>query len=107
MSFCEKDAVRIYYEEAGTGFPLLVSPAGGLNSTIAGLKGSNSPFKPMEEFKGEHRCIARFCLDGSIPAGLMLGSKAFLFRARARTDQANPAHCEQRRTIVPLAHITS
>jgi pimeloyl-ACP methyl ester carboxylesterase len=58
MPFYEKGAVRIYYQEAGTGFPLLVIPGGGLNSTIAGLEGGNSPFNPMEELKGEHRCIA-------------------------------------------------
>jgi pimeloyl-ACP methyl ester carboxylesterase len=58
MPFYEKGAVRIYYEEAGSGFPLLVIPGGGLNSTIAGLKGSGSPFNPIEEFKGEYRCIA-------------------------------------------------
>jgi pimeloyl-ACP methyl ester carboxylesterase len=57
MSFYENGAVRIYYEEAGSGFPLLVIPGGGLNSTIAGLKGANSPFNPMQEFKGEYRCI--------------------------------------------------
>ena len=43
MSFYEKGAVRIHYEEAGSGFPLLVIPGGGLNSTIAGLSGSNRP----------------------------------------------------------------
>src|SRR5204863_8321396 len=58
MSFYEKGAVRIYFEEAGSGFPLLVIPGGGLNSTIAGLEGSSSPFNPMEKFKGEYRCIA-------------------------------------------------
>jgi pimeloyl-ACP methyl ester carboxylesterase len=58
MSFYEKGAVRIYFEEAGSGLPLLVIPGGGLNSIIAGLKGANSPFNPMEEFKGEYRCIA-------------------------------------------------
>jgi pimeloyl-ACP methyl ester carboxylesterase len=58
MSFYEKGTFRIYYEEAGSGFPLLIIPGGGLNSTIAGLKGSSSPFNPMEEFKGEYRCIA-------------------------------------------------
>ena len=58
MSFYENGAVRIYYEEAGSGFPMLVIPGGGLNSTIAGLNGSNSPFNPMEEFKEEYRCIA-------------------------------------------------
>ena len=57
MPFFEKGAVRIRYEEAGSGFPLLVIPGGGLNSTIAGLKESISPFDPMDEFKDEYRCI--------------------------------------------------
>ena len=36
MSFYEKGPVRIRYEEAGSGFPLLIIPGGGLNSTLAG-----------------------------------------------------------------------
>jgi pimeloyl-ACP methyl ester carboxylesterase len=54
--FYEKGPVRIYYEEAGSGFPLLLLPGGGLNSTVAGLKGGN-PFPAIDEFKGEYRCI--------------------------------------------------
>ena len=52
----EKGPIRIYYEEAGSGFPLLLLPGGGLNSTIAGLKGGN-PFPAIDEFKGEYRSI--------------------------------------------------
>ena len=54
--FFEKGSVRIHYEEAGSGFPLMLLPGGGLNSTIAGLKGGN-PFPAIDEFKGEYRCI--------------------------------------------------
>ncbi len=54
--FYEKGSVRIYYEETGSGFPLMLLPGGGLNSTIAGLKSGN-PFPAIEEFKGEYRCI--------------------------------------------------
>jgi pimeloyl-ACP methyl ester carboxylesterase len=57
LSFFEKGPVRIHYEQAGSGFPLLLIAGGGLNSTIAGLK-SGSPFNPIEEFKNEFRCIA-------------------------------------------------
>ena len=53
--FYEKGPVRIRYEEAGSGFPLLLIAGGGLNSAIARLPGS--PFNPIEEFKGEYRCI--------------------------------------------------
>jgi pimeloyl-ACP methyl ester carboxylesterase len=56
-TFYEKGPVRINYEEAGSGFPLLLIAGGGLNSTIAGLK-RGDPFNPIEEFKGEYRCIA-------------------------------------------------
>jgi pimeloyl-ACP methyl ester carboxylesterase len=58
MGVYEKGAVRIHFEEAGSGFPLLVIAGGGLNSTIAGLSGSASPFNPMEQFKAEYRCVA-------------------------------------------------
>jgi pimeloyl-ACP methyl ester carboxylesterase len=55
--FYENGPVRIYYEEAGSGFPLLLIAGGGLNSTIAGLK-RGDPFNPIDEFKGEYRTIA-------------------------------------------------
>jgi pimeloyl-ACP methyl ester carboxylesterase len=55
--FYEKGSVRIYFEEAGSGFPLLLIAGGGLNSTISGLT-SGGPFNPIEEFNGEYRCIA-------------------------------------------------
>ena len=55
MPFYQKGDVRIRYEEAGSGFPLLVTPGGGLNSRV-----SNWPtavFNAMEIFKDEFRCI--------------------------------------------------
>ena len=57
MPIYERGAVRIHYEEMGSGFPLLVIPDGGLNSTIAGLDTSH-PFNAMKEFaKDGLRCI--------------------------------------------------
>jgi len=56
MPFYEKGSVRIHYQEAGSGFPLLLIPGGGLNSTISFFTGS-APFNAIEEFKGEYRCI--------------------------------------------------
>jgi len=55
MPFYERGPVRIYYEEVGSGFPLLIIPGGGLNSTIASLR---SPFNPMETYKDDFRCIS-------------------------------------------------
>jgi len=54
--FYDRGAVRIHFAEFGSGFPLLLIAGGGLNSTMAGLR--NGPFDPIEEFKGEYRCIA-------------------------------------------------
>src|SRR5712672_3610137 len=53
--FYEKGPVRIRYDEAGSGFPLLLIAGGGLNSKMSGLV--TAAFNPIEEFKGEHRCI--------------------------------------------------
>ena len=55
MPFYDKGNVRIRYEETGSGFPLLVTPGGGLNSRV-----SNWPtavINAMEEFKNDFRCI--------------------------------------------------
>ena len=56
MPIYENGPVRLRYEEAGSGFPLLVIPGGGLNATIASL--ANHAFNPMEEFSDSFRCIA-------------------------------------------------
>jgi pimeloyl-ACP methyl ester carboxylesterase len=53
--FYEKRDVRIHYYDAGSGFPLLIIPGGGLNSTMSLLA---RPFDPRDEFKNEYRCIA-------------------------------------------------
>lgn len=57
MPFYTRGPARIYYEEAGSGFPLLIIPGGGLNSSLSSLR-ANSPFNPMERFKNDFRCIA-------------------------------------------------
>ena len=55
VGFYEKGNVRIRYAEIGSGFPLLATPGGGLNSRI-----SNWPtavINTMEEFKNDFRVI--------------------------------------------------
>jgi pimeloyl-ACP methyl ester carboxylesterase len=52
----DKNGVRLHYEAAGAGFPLLVIPGGGLNATIAYLS-DGAPFNPMQTFKDEYRCV--------------------------------------------------
>lgn len=57
MPFYDRGAVRIHYREAGSGFPLLLLPGGGLNATMANFIGS-APFDPMSLFADRYRCIA-------------------------------------------------
>src|SRR5215467_13883042 len=56
-SFYEKGPARIYFEESGSGLPLLLIAGGGLNSNISYFT-RTAPFNPIEEFKGEYRCVA-------------------------------------------------
>jgi pimeloyl-ACP methyl ester carboxylesterase len=55
MPFYQKGDVRIRYEEAGSGFPLLLVPGGGLNSRVSNWP--NAVFNSMEIFRDEFRCI--------------------------------------------------
>ena len=53
MPFYEKGDVRIRYEEVGSGFPLLVTPGGGLNSRMSNW--NTGVFNAMEAFKDDFR----------------------------------------------------
>jgi pimeloyl-ACP methyl ester carboxylesterase len=56
MPYYTRGDVRIHYAEAGSGFPLLVIPGGGLNSTMSFFTG-NAPFNAIEALGGEYRCV--------------------------------------------------
>src|SRR6266851_1952723 len=55
MPFYEKGDVRIRYEEAGSGFPFLVTPGGGLNSRVSNWATAVVNF--FDEFKDEFHVI--------------------------------------------------
>jgi hypothetical protein len=55
VGFYEKGNVRIRYAEIGTGFPLLATPGGGLNSRIEVW--SRAVINIPEEFKNDFRVI--------------------------------------------------
>jgi pimeloyl-ACP methyl ester carboxylesterase len=55
LGFYEKGNVRIRYAEIGSGFPLLATPGGGLNSRIAVWP--NAVINIPEEFKADFRVI--------------------------------------------------
>ena len=56
FGFYEKGNVRIRYAEIGTGFPLLATPGGGLNSRISNWP-TMAVINIMEEFKNDFRVI--------------------------------------------------
>lgn len=53
--FYERGNVRIRYQEVGSGFPLLCTPGGGLNSRISNWQ--NAVLNAPNEFKNDFRCI--------------------------------------------------
>jgi pimeloyl-ACP methyl ester carboxylesterase len=55
MPVYEREDVRIQYEEAGSGFPLLVMPGGGLSSHMGMWE--RMPFHAVETFKNDFRVI--------------------------------------------------
>ena len=56
MPTYERAGASIYYEEHGSGFPLLLIAPGGMNSAIAFW--SRMPFNPIDAFAGDFRVIA-------------------------------------------------
>ena len=55
--FYEKGKTRIYYEEHGSGFPLMLI-AGRRAQLESLLLHRSAPFNAIDEFKGEYRVIA-------------------------------------------------
>ena len=55
MPFYTKGDVTIHYNEVGSGFPLLATPGGGLNSKMDNWPGQ--VFDSMEVFKNDFRVI--------------------------------------------------
>ena len=55
MPYFTKGDVTIHYEEAGTGFPLLVIPGGGLSSILSGWP--RQAYNAYEEYSKDFRCI--------------------------------------------------
>jgi pimeloyl-ACP methyl ester carboxylesterase len=56
MATFNRDGATIYYEEHGSGFPLLLLSPGGLNSTVDFW--SRMPLNPIAAFQDEFRVIA-------------------------------------------------
>ncbi len=57
MPTLEHHGASIYYEEFGTGFPILTFAPAGLASTIAVWSGASAPINPATEFAADYRVI--------------------------------------------------
>ena len=56
MPFFEQDAVKLYYEQHGEGFPVLLFAPGGMRSAVSFWEGSQ--FNPITELRSHFRVIA-------------------------------------------------
>ncbi len=56
MPFFERDNVKLYYEEHGEGFPVLLIAPGGMRSAVPFWY--NTPWNPIEQLSPHYRVIA-------------------------------------------------
>jgi len=56
MPYFEQGDVKIYFEEHGAGFPLLLIAPGGMLSAVSYWE--NTPWNPIEQLSGDYRVIA-------------------------------------------------
>ena len=56
MPFYDREKTRIHSHDSGAGFPLMIIPGGGLNSTMSFVT-EKGPFNAIEEFSADYRCI--------------------------------------------------
>ena len=56
MPFFSNNDVNIYYEEHGSGFPVLLIAPGGMRSAVPFWE--NTPWNPIEQLAGQYRVIA-------------------------------------------------
>jgi pimeloyl-ACP methyl ester carboxylesterase len=56
MPIFERDGIRLYYEEHGTGFPVLLIAPGGMRSAVSFWE--NTPWNPIEQLAPHYRVIA-------------------------------------------------
>ena len=58
MPFFERDDVKLYYEEQGSGFPVLLIAPGGMLSAISQWNRETTPWSPVEQLSPQYRVIA-------------------------------------------------
>jgi hypothetical protein len=69
MPLHQRGDVRIRYEEVGSGFPLLVTPGGGLNSRVSNWQTANSTWATASAAAG----VTAIVFAGEPALGVLLG----------------------------------
>ncbi len=72
MAIYEREGARIYYEEHGEGFPVLLIAPGGMKSAIA--LWANAPWNPIEQLQGHFRVVAMDQRNAGRSSGPIHGS---------------------------------
>ncbi len=72
MPTFERGDVSLYYEEEGSGFPLLLIAPGGMRSAIGFWE--STPWNPIEQHSGEYRVIAMDQRNAGKSSGPISGS---------------------------------
>ncbi|NMH98933.1 alpha/beta fold hydrolase [Pseudonocardia acidicola] len=82
MGTFERDGTTIYYEEHGTGFPVLLIAPGGMRSSIEAWE--RAPWNPVEQLSSSYRVIAMDQRNAGRSTGPISGSDGW---ATYTTDQ--------------------
>src|SRR5215212_1809342 len=79
MPFVERDGASIYYEDRGSGYPLLLLAPGGLNSTITFWE--RMPLNPLKAFADDFRIIAMDQRNADRSSGPLVATDAWAMYA--------------------------
>lgn len=72
MSTFDHGDVRLYYEEEGSGFPVLLIAPGGMRSSVEFWR--STPWNPIEQLSGDYRVIAMDQRNAGQSSGPISGS---------------------------------
>jgi len=68
----DNDDVSLFYEEQGSGFPVLLIAPGGMRSSVGFWQGT--PWNPIEHLSGDYRVIAMDQRNAGLSSGPISGS---------------------------------
>ena len=94
MPTFDREGISLYYEESGSGYPILLFAPGGMRSSVEFWR--HSPFDPIAEFSANFRMIAmdqRNAGRSRAPISPSDGWRAYTADHLALLDHLGVAHC--------------